>query len=305
VSRTVAILANPAHEDAARLAAETAAWVTAAGHHARMLMIGEPGHVLEGGGQVPLAGGELAGVDLAVSLGGDGTFLSLIPLAYAADVPILGVNLGRLGYLLPVEPADLQRVLRDALEGEVALEERSALAIRVSGELALVAGAESSVVSSGGADAPDRWWLALNELVVEKTVPGHTVRLATAINGEAFLTYVADGLLVATPTGSTAYNISAGGPVVSPRLRSLLLTPIAAHLGFDRSIVLDESQVMAITVLDRRPAVLVIDGREVGRLAPGATVECRTAEKPVRFVAFGNHGFGTRLRTTLAADRDR
>ena len=94
--------------------AETAAWVTEAGHRTRMLMIGEPGYVQEDGGQVPLSGGELAGVDLAVSLGGDGTFLSLIPLAYTADVPILGVNLGRLGYLLPVEPADLQRALRDA-----------------------------------------------------------------------------------------------------------------------------------------------------------------------------------------------
>ena len=304
MSRTVAILANPAHEEAGRLAAETAAWVTAAGHQARMLLIGGPGHVQEDGAQVPLSGVELDGVDLAVSLGGDGTFLSLIPLAYAADVPILGVNLGRLGYLLPVEPADLQRVLRDALEGEIALDERSALAISVSGDLELVDGAESSVVATG-APTQERWWLALNELVVEKTVPGHTVRLGTAINAEAFLTYVADGLLVATPTGSTAYNISAGGPVVSPRLRSLLLTPIAPHLGFDRSIVLDESQVMSITVLDRRPAVLVIDGREVGRLAPGATVECRTAEKPVRFVAFGSGGFGTRLRATLAANRDR
>jgi NAD+ kinase len=304
VSRTVAILANPTNEEAGRLAAETAAWVTAAGHEARMLLIEGPGQVQEDGAQVPLSGVELDGVDLAVSLGGDGTFLSLIPLAYAADVPILGVNLGRLGYLLPVEPADLQRVLRDALEGEIALDERSALAISVSGDLDLVDGAESSVVAAGAPSA-GRWWLALNELVVEKTVPGHTVRLATAINAEAFLTYVADGLLVATPTGSTAYNISAGGPVVSPRLRSLLLTPIAPHLGFDRSIVLDESQVMSITVLDRRPAVLVIDGREVGRLAPGATVECRTAEKPVRFVAFGSGGFGTRLRATLAANRDR
>jgi NAD+ kinase len=219
-------------------------------------------------------------------------------------VPILGVNLGRLGYLLPVEPSDLQRVLRDALVGEVALEERSALAVRVSGDLELVSGGEPLAMGGAAAASEDRWWLALNELVVEKTVPGHTVRLASAINGEAFLTYVADGLLVATPTGSTAYNISAGGPVVSPRLRALLLTPIAPHLGFDRSIVLDESQTMSITVLDRRPAVLVIDGREVGRLRPGAIIECKTAEKPVRFVAFGNHGFGTRLRTTLAADRN-
>ncbi|HXQ18580.1 MAG TPA: NAD(+)/NADH kinase [Acidimicrobiales bacterium] len=305
MSRTVAILANPGHSAAGELAEEAAAWVTELGHHARMLLIGEPGHRRADGGEVPLSGRELAGVDLAVSLGGDGTFLSLIPLAYAADVPILGVNLGRLGYLLPVEPADLKRVLRDALEGEVAIEERSALAIRVSGDVTFTSGGEHSVVGYGLPDAHDRWWLALNELVVEKTVPGHTVRLGSAINGEAFLTYVADGLLVATPTGSTAYNISAGGPVVSPRLRSLLLTPIAPHLGFDRSVVLDETQAIAITVLDSRPAVLVIDGREVGRLLPGATVECRTADKPVRFVAFGNLGFGTRLRTTLAAARDR
>ena len=157
MSRIVAILANPANEEAGRLAAESAAWVTAAGHEARMLLIGGPGQVQEDGTQVPLSGVELDGVDLAVSLGGDGTFLSLIPLAYAADVPILGVNLGRLGYLLPVEPADLQRVLRDALEGEIALDE-SGLVGRVSDVGARTARVLRFASPAGG------WWIRIRVL---------------------------------------------------------------------------------------------------------------------------------------------
>ena len=162
---------------------------------------------------------DLAGADLAVSLGGDGTFLRLVPLAYAAGIPVLGVNFGRLGYLLEVEPGRFQEALGRALAGDVALEERTVLAVTVKGDLAPAPGDDRSLPGDGAGDGWDgRWWVALNEMVTEKTVPGHMVHLSTAIDGEPFLTYKADGVLVATPTGSTAYNLSAGGPVVAPRL---------------------------------------------------------------------------------------
>lgn len=302
---TVALLATPARQDAGHLAATAAAWLQGHGHRARTFFIGEPDQVTEDGHTGPLSSLDLSGVDLAVSLGGDGTFLRIIPLAYAAQVPILGVNFGRLGYLLEVEPGELEAALASALSGEAVLEDRSALAIEVSGELNLARGGDHSVVGRDSAEKGGRWWLALNELVVEKTLAGHTVRLGTAIGGEPFLTYVADGVLIASPTGSTAYNLSAGGPVLSPRLQAMVVTAVAPHLGFDRSIVLDGEQKVAIEVREGRPAILVVDGREVGRLSPGAIVTCRLAPHPVRFVAFGRLGFGGRLRATLARERDR
>jgi hypothetical protein len=117
--------------------------------------------------------------------------------------------------------------------------------------------------------------LALNEVVLEKIDFGHTVRLATSIDGEDVFTYSADGVIIATATGSTAYNLSAGGPILSPALRAMVVTPVAPHLSLDRSLVLTDTQ--RVTVDDRpdRAAALVIDGQEIGRLEPGATVTCR------------------------------
>jgi len=301
---TLAILANPANEAAGELAKDTATWAEGRGHLVRSLMMNDAGLVTEDGTEEAISLVQLGGADLAVSLGGDGTFLQLIPLAYAARVPILGVNLGRLGYLLPVQPQDLHDALETALSGDYVPDDRDALMIEVSGGLTLAPGGDRSVVERGSGTHEELGWLALNEVVVQKTLPGHTVRLATAIDEEPFLSYAADGILVATPTGSTAYNLSAGGPVVSPRLRSMLLTPIAPHLGFDRSVVLDADQEIRITVLEERPAVLVIDGLEVGRLQPGAELVCRVAPRPVRFVSLKNQGFGSRLRATLAGTQD-
>ena len=111
--------------------------------------------------------------------------------------------------------------------------------------------------------------LALNEVVIEKIDFGHTVRLATRIDGEEALTYSADGLIVATSTGSTAYNLSAGGPILAPTLRAMVVTPVAPHLSLDRSLVLEEHQEVRIEVVPDRAGALVIDGADVGRLAPG------------------------------------
>jgi NAD+ kinase len=294
---TVSILVNPVREDARRLIADAVPWLERRGHQARVLELSGADRA---GGRVPagdLDGADLSGADLAVSVGGDGTFLRLVPLAYAAGIPVLGVNFGRLGYLLEVEPGRFHEALERALAGEAAIEERTVLAVTVAGQLTPAAGDDRSLPDEHGG----RWWVALNEMVTEKTVPGHMVHLATAIDGEPCISYQADGVLVATPTGSTAYNLSAGGPVVSAGLRAMIVTPVAAHLSFDRSLVIEPDRVVTVEVAGGRPAVLVVDGREVGRLAPGAAVACRVAPRPLSLVSMGERGFATLLRRTVDA----
>jgi NAD+ kinase len=297
---TVALLAYPARDGTERLATDAASWLARHGHRARMLLMGEAEQVVEDGAMRHLASVDLRGTDLAVSLGGDGTFLRLVPLAHAAGAPILGVNFGRLGYLLHVQPAELIDALERTLSGGAVIEERTTLSVTVHSGLTLKE--EPSLGADGSGELR---WIALNEMVIEKTVPGHMVHLASEIDGEPVLTYAADGVIVATPTGSTAYNLSAGGPVISPQLDAIVLTPVAPHLAIDRSFVLHGHQIVTVRVLAERPAVMVIDGREVGRLDPGARIDCTTAVQPVRFVALYDRGFAHRLRATLTLDRER
>ena len=193
----------------------------------------------------------LGSADLVLSLGGDGTMLRTVRVLDGAPVPILGVNLGWLGYLTEIEPPDLTkglaRFVAGPIEGEWWLDERLMLDVRVNG-------------GTGGT------WRALNEAVVEKRESGHTVRLLRRIDGEPFTSYSADGLIVATPTGSTAYSLSARGPVVSPKHRALLLTPVSPHGLFDRSLVLDPSEAIELEVVGHRQAVLAIDGQQTTTL---------------------------------------
>jgi NAD+ kinase len=146
--------------------------------------------------------------------------------------------------------------------------------------------------------------LALNEVVIEKIDFGHTVRLATTVDGAGALTYSADGLIIATPTGSTAYNLSAGGPILAPTLRAMVVTPVAPHFSLDRSLVLAEEQAVTVEIAPDRAGVLVIDGLEIGRLQPGATVTCTVADRPVRVVRNEPQTFGGILRIRLLADRE-
>jgi len=225
-----------------------------------------------------------AGLDLAVTLGGDGTILRAVGLVSRAGVPILGVNLGRMGYLADLEPEGLTEALERFIAGDFAIEERmmvSAMVVR--------AGEPERHV---GPDPPgldgDVW--ALNEVVVERPAAGHTVHVAVSVEGRFWTTYAADGLIVATPTGSTAYAFSAGGPIVSPNLRALLMTPVSAHMAFDRSLVVDAADAVRVEVTDR-PAMLVIDGREMGLLDRGDAVVCTEAPGCARFVALSSRDF--------------
>jgi NAD+ kinase len=301
---TVTFLVHPERPDALALADDTADWLQEQGHRARILRFSGPDRVAEAGTEVDLGSVDLRGSTVAVSLGGDGTFLRVVRLAAAADVPVLGVNFGRLGYLPDLGPDQVRQALTTVFEGKASIESRCALEVTISG--LSVDSADLSVDSadlSVGGDVPTM--LALNEVVIQKIAFGHTVRLATTIEGETALTYSADGLIVATPTGSTAYNLSAGGPILAPTLRAMVLTPVAPHFSLDRSLVLTDEQEVEIEVAPDRAAALVVDGTDVGRLNPGSTVRCAVAVRPVRVVRNEPQTFGGILRFRLLADRDR
>ncbi|MDA3031228.1 MAG: NAD(+)/NADH kinase [Actinomycetota bacterium] len=216
----------------------------------------------------------VAEADLVLSLGGDGTMLRSVGLLDGAATPLLGVNLGSLGYLTEVEPVDLADALTKFFSGpetgEWSIDDRMMLDVSVNG------------VRAGR---------ALNEAVVEKSESGHTVRLLARIDGEPFTHYAADGLIVATPTGSTAYSLSARGPIVSPRHRAILLTPVSPHMLFDRSLVLDPSEIVEIEVSGHRRAELAIDGQPTAQLDEGDIVTCIPSEVTANFVRFGAYRY--------------
>jgi NAD+ kinase len=215
---------------------------------------------------------------LSVSLGGDGTVLRTVHLLEGAGVPVLGVNLGTLGYLTEVEPGGLDHALERWLAGPEAgdwyLEERMML--------------DLSVRRKG---APVGTWTALNEGVVEKQESGHTVRLQVSIDGSEFTSYAADGLIFATPTGSTAYSLSARGPVLSPRSRAVLLTPVSPHMLFDRSLVLDPTERVDVEVLGHRAVTLSVDGQPAVSLSEGDRMSVTASHQVAQFVRFGERRF--------------
>lgn len=216
----------------------------------------------------------LGEADLVLSLGGDGTMLRSVHLLDGAPTPLLGVNLGSLGYLTEVEPHHLEAALESFFHGvegvDWQLDERLMLDVEIGGQ---------------------HVGRALNEAVVEKHQAGNTVRLLARIDGEPFTYYAADGLIVATPTGSTAYSLSARGPIVSPRHRALLLTPVSPHMLFDRALVLDPVQVIEVQVSGHRKADLALDGRFVQTLQDDDVVRCTSSSATARFVRFGEFHF--------------
>jgi NAD+ kinase len=258
--------------EAMALAEKTAGWLEANGHEVRLLTADgdEDAHWGCPAGQL------VPGLDLVVSLGGDGTMLRTVDLVCGSGVPVLGVNVGHLGYLTEVMPDELPEALTRFLAGDYRLEPRMTL--------------EVEVVAASGESEP-RSIHALNDAVLQRTPTGHTVRLAVSISGEPFLTYAADSMIVASPTGSTAYNLSAHGPVVSPRARVLVITPVAAHQLFDRSLVLAQGEDVSLEVIDGRQADLIVDGQDLGFLSAGDVLRCRTGQHDALLVSFGNRHF--------------
>jgi len=199
-------------------------------------------------------------LDLLITLGGDGTILRAARIAAQHSVPVVGLNLGRVGFLAEMEVGDWREKLQQVVAGETWLEERVML---------------QAVLWRGGDALED--FEALNDVVIGRTSLARVVRLSTYIDGSYLTTYVADGLIVATATGSTAYALAVGGPILPPELRNILLIPVASYLSLDRAIVLSEGAKVEVEVSTDHRAILTVDGqihvelKDADRVAVGAS----------------------------------
>jgi NAD+ kinase len=249
--------------------------------------------------------------DLIVTVGGDGTFLRGARIAAQDGVPVLGVNVGRVGFLTEVEPDDVESALGAFVAGRAQLDERQMLTMRASRPLNIPAGLQSVLCYGRGpllpppprrntdcVDGVDLDVTAVNDIVFEKLSRDRQASLGVYVDGTLFASYSADALIVASPTGSTAYNFAAGGPIISPRVRALIFTPVAAHMVFNRSLVVAADEEITVRVLERSGQVAVsVDGQVRGVLDPGDWVSVLPAARPARLVRLGPSDFYARLRS--------
>jgi NAD+ kinase len=223
-------------------------------------------------------------IHLALSLGGDGTLLRTARFLDGAAVPILGVNLGRLGFLTSCSASELSSALAAAIAGDYDVDERMAL--------------RGEATHADG--RPTEEWQALNDIVMHKGGFARMLSVRVTVDREVLGEYNSDGIVVASPTGSTAYSLSAGGPLITPSLDSLILTPISAHALAIRPIVLPPTVRVKLESLDGPDEVLItVDGQAGTRLASGDILTVRRAPRPVRIVRFPGNSFFDRLRVKL------
>jgi NAD+ kinase len=219
--------------------------------------------------------------DLIVGIGGDGTLLRGAQLAHQLDVPVIGINLGTVGYLTEVEPENIGGMLRQLAEGDLGEQTRMAVA----------------------AVLPDGTVMrGINDVVMEKVQSQRLVQISVEVNGEFFTTFRSDGIIVATPLGSTAYSLSAGGPVVDPDLDVLILTPVAPHSLMSRPTVFTPETTLRFTVATERQVRVNLDGRVGTVLDEGESVEVRAGGRPVRFLTMGTHRFPQAVRHQFGLD---
>lgn len=232
----------------------------------------------------PLTPEILPRLDLLLTLGGDGTLLRGARTVIPHEVPVLGVNLGHLGFLTAAGPEELEEALSLALAGEVVLDERMTLEVRAE-----------------GADGSHRGsYLALNDAVLHKGGVARVIRFSMHAHGQTVGNYSADGIIFSTPTGSTAYSLSAGGPIVSPVVDCIIATPICPHTLAVRPLVLPADETVSVEVLSPTgELILTLDGQEGTALSPGDRVVVRRGAHPVRLVRFPGQSFFSTLRRKL------
>ena len=221
-------------------------------------------------------------VDVMVALGGDGTFLFGAKLVADSDVPLLGLNLGSLGYLTPYSISEASTALAEAAQGCLPIEERMRL-----------------LVTLRTKDRPAESQSAVNEAVINQREIARLMDLLATTNGDTITTYKADGLILSTPTGSTAYNLSAGGPVLSPDLEAIVLTPICPHTLSHRPLVVRADLGVSVTNVSPYNGVLTVDGHWRREVAPGDVVEVQLMQKRLRVFRPG-HSFFKILRQKLS-----
>jgi NAD+ kinase len=223
-------------------------------------------------------------LDGLVTLGGDGTLLRGARFLDGRDIPILGVNLGRLGFLTSCQSEDFEAALRNLASGDYVAQPRMALSARV--------------IDQGG--QPRKQWRALNDFVLHKGGFARVVRLNVFVDDESIGTYAADGIVISTPTGSTAYSLSAGGPVVVPTLESIVLTPISPHTLAIRSLVIPADAEVTVEANESPTELLVtVDGQVGTSFVKGEKLKIRKADSPVRIVRFPGATFFERMRVKL------
>jgi NAD+ kinase len=226
---------------------------------------------------------ELGGDDtaLVIAMGGDGTILRALKLAHPHGVPVLGVNLGRLAFLAEVQYDDLAASLDAIDRDEYRIEERSTMYVSADD----VAGLPRTV---------------FNDAALTRVAGHGPAALAVEVDGDVFGRYTADALVIATPTGSTGYSFSAGGPIVSPRHTGLLVTPVAPHAAFDRAVFLHPGESLRVHVLERSAPLLVeADGQRTAELGAGSAVSFCVGGRPAQILRLHAHGFYERARRKL------
>lgn len=272
----VGIVAHAQKTEARELVPKIIRWLQDHGHTACLLS--DEAGVL-GFAECAVERESFADLDLMLVLGGDGTMLHGIELAGFAGVPILGVNLGYLGFLTEVGPDDLFDALDATVAERCTLDERSTV--------------RAHVIRPGG-DSEDLGE-AINEFSVERDVGGKVVQMTLTIGGQPFAGFGADGLIVATPTGSTAYAFSMRGPVVSPRLRCLIVVAVGAHSLFDRPLVVADDQDVEVAVRFGGRGIVLADGKPRTEIGEGDVFRASVGSSVVRLVRLAPDSFFTRL----------
>ena len=277
-ARTVGVIAHGGRQDALAAAADAAALLRDAG----VMAVGCDAEGLRAEGvELRDASCFAEGLDLVLVFGGDGTFLRAAYLARDLGVPLLGVNLGRLGFLAEIERGEVPAAVGALVGGAYAVEERMTLRVEV--------------LDAEGVPRATSW--ALNEASIERGEPQRLIVLEVAVSDTLFARVPADGLICATPTGSTAYAFSARGPILSPLVEAILLVPVAPHSLFDRTLVVDPRESVTVRpVDDRNPCLVSLDGRETIPVPPGGLVRVSRGETPVRMARLGAFDFYARVR---------
>jgi NAD+ kinase len=249
---------NPTKPAAMEMTARSTAWCHAHGVDSWAVESDATGDLIN----------HLQQTDYLVVLGGDGTFLRATRALAEVDVPVLGVNSGRVGFLAKVDPEGLERLLADLVAENFEIEARMLLEarlIRASGE-------------------PAGAFAALNDAAIVRGAEARVLHLDVSIDDTHLASYIADGVIVATPTGSTAYSFSAGGPILDPTARNLIVTPVAAYLSSLRSIVVGPTHTVRIRHVDGARGIVSIDGRDDYPVNVGDVVEVRALPRPMRFI---------------------
>ena len=236
-----------------------------------------------GMGVMEVEDGLAATGDVIVAIGGDGTVLRAARTALRANVPLLGINVGRKGFLADIEPDGLEDAVEVLASGS--WEESPRMTIE-------------AFVNDG------RPATGINDVVIEKVLSQRLISLEVSFDRERFITYHADGLIVATPTGSTAYNLSAGGPLVAPEVEALVLSPVAPHSLFSKSLLLLPQTEILCTVVQDRSAGVSVDGYDLGTVGPGDEIRIRRGPGTIRFIDISGRSFGARVKEKFQLRED-